>query len=158
MMPLLKQQERQGLIKSDLLSLSLALFISLSPSSSDVIMAAQRGRSLRSKIILSNLLPLQPVRERDLHSQPDQRGRRETKGKMENMKEAIKKKEEMWRRGRGGEERKEGYKENMLRRRGGCQAVAAELTQHRISNAVKLQNARQQSSKACWDGAEGGSA
>lgn len=120
-------------------------------------MAAQRGRSLRGKIILSNLLPLQPVRERDLHSQPDQRGRRETKGKMENMKEAVKK-EGMWRRGRWREERKEGYKENILRRKGGCQAVAAELTQYRISNAVKLQNARQQSSKACWDGTEGGSA
>lgn len=37
----------------------------------------------------------------------------------------------------------------MLRRKGGCQAVAvavaAELTEHGISDAVKLENARQQS-------------
>lgn len=46
---------------------------------------------------------------------------------------------------RGREERKDSYKENMLRRKGGCQAVAAEFTEHGISNAVKLENARQQS-------------
>lgn len=47
------------------------------------------------------------------------------------------------------EGRKSSYKENMLRRNGGCQAVAvavaAELTEHGISDAVKLENARQQS-------------
>ena len=42
-----------------------------------------------------------------------------------------------------GNEGKDG--ENMLRRKTGCQAVAAELTEHGISDAVKLEFARQQS-------------
>lgn len=48
-----------------------------------------------------------------------------------------------------GKKRKGSYKQNMLKRKGGCQiipgAVAAELTEHGISKAVKLENARQQS-------------
>lgn len=49
-------------------------------------MAAQRGRSLHSKIILSNLLPLQLFKERDLHFQADQKENRKMGVKMENKK------------------------------------------------------------------------
>lgn len=89
MMLLIKQRDRQGLIKiSSPLSLSpyLLLFISPSPSSSDVIMAARYGRSLHGKIILSNLLPLQLFREWDLHFQPDQRENRKMGLKTEKKK------------------------------------------------------------------------
>lgn len=88
-MLLIKQRDRQGLIKiSSPLSLSpyLLLFISPSPSSSDVIMAARCGRSLHGKIILSNLLPLQLFKERDLHFQPDQRENRKMGLKTEKKK------------------------------------------------------------------------
>lgn len=47
-------------------------------------------------------------------------------------------------------EREDGYRENTFRREGARQAAtvaaAAELTEHRISDAVKLENASQQSS------------
>lgn len=121
-------------------------------------MAAQHGRSLHGKIILLNLLPIQLFKERDLHFQPDQSEKRKMgvktqnkkTGKVYREKERGSVEEKKKKTGRREAERKDGYKENMLRRKGACQAatvaVAAELTEHRISDAVKLENTSQQSS------------
>lgn len=57
------------------------------------------------------------------------------------------------------EKRKDSYMVDILRKKGGCQApavtVAAELTEHGISNAVKL---KMPDSKAGWDSTVGGTA